>query len=183
MKLNEVLDIAIMYLNLSDELNVTGAVRTPVNNKKLKSLLRCANVVYSEIASDYMPLKDSITLNVSENKVSYQSFPRRVIDVVKVIIDGVNVKYIMYPNYLRVEAQGNVEIDYHYLPEDIALDDELDYSVKLAPTTFAAGIAAEYALINNMYEEAVAFERKFREGLRSNSTVKKSQHIKGRRWN
>ena len=182
MKLNEVLEIAIMYLNLSDELKVTGENRTPLSNRKLKILIRCANVIYGEIASDYMHLLAKDTLVVIDNKVSYQSFNNRVIDIVGVEKNGERVNFTIYPNYLEVDAAGEVDIKYNYLPVDLGLDDEIAYGINLAPTTFASGIAGEYSLVNNLYEEAVAFERKFKEGIRSNLSIKKSKYVKERRW-
>ncbi|MGI6701014.1 MAG: hypothetical protein ACOX3U_00880 [Christensenellales bacterium] len=182
MKLNEVIDTALVYLNLNDEIKVTGADLTPLSNRKLRILLRCANIVYSEIASDYMPLKAKETLVAIDNKVAYQSFSRRVIEVVKVVKDGANIPFSAYPNYLEVNAQGEVEIIYHYLPQEISLDDEIEYGVGLSPTAFAAGIAAEYSLVNGMYDEAVAFDRKYREALIGGMSRSKSGYIKGRRW-
>jgi len=181
MKLYEVLDTAIMYLNLSDEIRVTGD-RTPLTNKKLKTLIRCANVIISEIASDYLPLKEKQIVTVIDNKVSYQSFDRRVIDVEKVIKDDEIIPFTVYPNYLEIESEGEVEILYHYLPQEISLDDEVPYGVNLSPVTLASGIAAEYSLVNNMYEEALSFERKFKEGLINNMSSPKSRYIKARRW-
>ncbi len=182
MKLYEVMEIALMYLGLNDEIKVQGGNRTPISNKKLKILLRCANVIYGEIASDYLGLKKKETLAVIEGKIAYQSFAQRVIDVIKVLKDGEKIDFTVYPNYLEVSGQGLVDVVYHYLPEDLTLDDEIAYGTGLSPVTFAAGIAGEYSLVNNMYDEAFAFEKKFREGLRAALTSGKSRHIKARRW-
>lgn len=182
MKLYEILDIAIMYLGLEEELVVQGANRTSLNNKKIKCLIRCANTIYSEIATDYMRLRHKEKIYAIDNRVSYQSFEKRIIDIEKIIKENKAISYTIYPNYLEVSEDGELEIIYHYLPKELELDSEVAYNVCLAPTTFASGVASEYALVNNMYDEALVYERKFKEGMRANQHNKKSQTIKSRRW-
>lgn len=182
MKLYEIIDIALTYLNLSDEIKVIGLNRTPITNKKLKVLLRCANIIYSEIASDYMPLKAKETITVDDNIIKYSVFSKRIIDIVKILKDNQMVNFTLYPNYIEVNAEGDVEVIYNYLPNEITLDDDIAYGIKLSPITFAAGVAGEYALVMNMYEEALAFERKFKEGIINNVSEKKSRYLKKRRW-
>jgi hypothetical protein len=182
MKLNEVLDIAVMYLGLDGEIKTTGENRTPVTNPKLRTLIKCANVVYSEIASDYMrlPFKEEIT--AVEGRIVFTSFTRRVIDVVSVRKDGAVVPFTVYPDYLEVDADGALEIKYHYLPNELELDSDIAAGISLTIATFAAGIAGEYALINGMYEESVAYERKFKEGILSNLQSARPKYLKCGRW-
>lgn len=183
MKLREIIDIAITYLNLNDELKVLGVNTTPLSNKKLKLLIRCANVVNTEIATDFIRLVNTEKMTVEGGKVDYHGFSKRVIDIVSVIKEGERIRFTAYPNYLAIgETDGEVEINYNYLPEEIGLDDEMAFSARVSPTTFAAGIVAEYSLVNNMYEEAVAYERKFRDGLKANISRNAAGYVRSRRW-
>ncbi len=182
MKLREVVDKAVFYLGLSDELILEGSNATPETNKKIATLIRCANVIQGEIASDYIPLIAKETVTSDNYELQYSYFSRRLISINSCLYKGRKIKFKVYPTYLEVSENGEIEVQYNYLPEDIGLDDDVPYLATLSPSTFAYGIAGEYAIVNKMYEEAILFERRFKEGMVSDTSIKNATYVKERRW-
>ena len=62
MKLKEVIEICLTYLGDEDP-TISSSTKTTA---KIKLLVKCANIVMKEIASDYLPLTESKTCVVKD---------------------------------------------------------------------------------------------------------------------
>ncbi len=185
MKLKTAIYYASMFLGLEEvsELIESGETGDDEQEHEKELLLRCANLVVSEIASDWVPLKVRESVVVKGGAIEYVALNKRVVDVYS-ITDKWGNKVAFREFYDRIMiADGEYEIEYSYLPENVGIDDELPFK-KNSPSerVIAYGIACEYSIISGMAEEASIFEQRFTDALSIVTKVKKEQKIKRRRW-
>ena len=152
-------------------------------NKDLQLLNRCANLVYKEVACDYLPLVRKQTFETSNGAISYADFDK-VLQDVKEIRDayGKSVKFYVLPDGLET-VSGTVCVKYAYVPSDCGFFEELDYkSGKIGERVFAYGTAAEYCMISGLYEDALIWEQRYKDALLSCVSKKSEIRIPARRW-
>ena len=148
----------------------------------LDTFIECGNLIYSEIAGEYLPLYSSQSFTNTSGVIELSAFNKNVVDVNSVTdLNGNKLYYKVYPSYLST-ARGKIIVSFSYLPGKINLNDTLDYHVgKISERIIAYGICAEYSLIKGMFNEASYFDKKFRDSL-LNSCRKKNIFIPPRRW-
>lgn len=155
MTAKDVLDEAGMFLREEKILN-----REPDD----AGLLRLVGSVVSEISSEYYPLKAEEEAE-SGGEIPLASLSKRVRQILRVTRDGRAVEFSLHPFCIRT-VPGRVRILYHYEPA--AVEEELsalELSPLLTVRAVALGVAAEFCLMHNLYEQAVMFDQKFRESL------------------
>ena len=185
MKLKTAIYYATMFLGLDEisELIESGVSGDEEQEREKDILTRCANLVVSEIASDWIPLKVRENITVSGGEIPYSELAKRVVDIYS--INDKNGKAVSFRElYDRILiADGEYEIEYSHLPDTLNLDSDLPFQ-KERPSerVIAYGIACEYSIISGMAQEASIFEQRFIDGLNSAIKVKKEQKIKARRW-
>ena len=90
MKLEEVINASLTYLNETDY--VEGADRT--DNDKVKLLARCANIMLTEIAQEYLPLTDECEVTAKNGAFCYEDIPRKVCRIISVKdVDGNKINF------------------------------------------------------------------------------------------
>ena len=178
MKLKEVIEICLTYLGDEDP-TISSSTKTTA---KIKLLVRCANIVLKEIASDYLPLTESKVCLVRDGEVEYTALDHRVREILGVKSKGNEVEWEALPSKLKTDADGEIEIKYSYLPLDIDLDDDCDVNVRVSPVCLALGTCAEYCLIDGAYEQAVTFNDKFMDSLAIACRNNREKKVKGRVW-
>lgn len=185
MKLKTAIYYASMFLGLDEvsELIESGEVGDEDQEKEKAILLRCANLVVSEIASDWIPLKTRESIIVTGGEIEYTALKERVVDVY-CIEDKVGNKIAFRELYDRIILEnGEYVIEYSHLPSEMQIEDDLPFK-KNSPSerVIAYGVACEYSIISGAAEEASVFEQRFTDGLNCATRVKKEQKIKRRRW-
>ena len=178
MKLKEVIEICLTYLGDEDP-TISSSTKTTA---KIKLLVRCANMVIKEIASDYLPLTANKACTVKDGEVEYSTLDYRVKEVLSVKSNGVEVEWSAKPSKLIVKSEGEVDIKYSYLPTDVDLDDECDVDVRVSPVCLAMGTCAEYCVIEGNYEQAVMMNDKFMDSIAIACRNNREKKIKGRVW-
>lgn len=178
MKLKEVIEICLTYLGDEDP-TISSSTKTTA---KIKLLVRCANMVIKEIASDYLPLTANKACTVKDGEVEYSTLDYRVKEVLSVKSNGVEVEWSAKPSKLIVKSEGEVDIKYSYLPTDVDLDDECDVDVRVSPVCLAIGACAEYSVIEGNYEQAVMMNDKFMDSIAIACRNNREKKIKGRVW-
>jgi hypothetical protein len=100
------------------ELGGTGS-STATQQKELNLLLRCLNLVYNEIASDYVPLINTETITSTNGEVLFSSLSKKILDI-KRIEDkyGLRVNYKLYPDRI-LTIDGEIKITYAYEPDEL----------------------------------------------------------------
>jgi hypothetical protein len=155
-------------------------------DKDVLLLVNCADSVCSEIAAEYLPLIFEEDILFAEGgSAGYAVFSRRPVNIVSLKASGVNVAYTVFPDRIYVKgAEGKrLTVRYAYLPSDsVGLDSEFVANPAVTERTAALGIAAEYSLINGMFNESVLYDRRYKDSLRSAMRKRGETRIRGRRF-
>lgn len=148
------------------------------------TLMACVNLTNNILASEYYPLRETISLT-SNGKVSYSELGTNLIinQIFKVESNGKSVSFKEYPTYIETVA-GDIKIYFSYVPKEIIhITENINcYPTKLTERIFAYGVVSEYYFIMGMYDDASIWDARFKNSL---STVLKPKHeikIKSRLW-
>ncbi|MGD9901013.1 MAG: hypothetical protein AB7S44_00555 [Spirochaetales bacterium] len=188
MSVTEIIKLVATYLQMEDVLELTtfgGEVTEPsaLTTKNLELLVRCLNLVYDEIATDYIPLNYEEEVIVLDEEIALSSLAKRLINVIKLTDEnGVNVKYKMFPTAIVLE-NGTYNLEYSYAPESATLDGNIEtFGGKLTERIVAYGVTAEYSLISGLFDEATTWEQRFKDALLVASRKKSDIKMPVRRW-
>ncbi|MDE7336795.1 MAG: hypothetical protein K2N32_01620 [Clostridia bacterium] len=182
MLLREVIMTALTYLG-DEEVALDGKL---VKHPKLNLLMRCANIVLKEIATDYLPLAAEEAVDVKDGRISYDAFSRRLLEALVVKDANTETKTVFRhtPSALEIKNKDikRANVKYNYMPMDAGLDDECQISPLVSEKTVAMGVCSEFSLIEGMYEQSVMFSERYKDDLRSVARKKGEIRIKPRRW-
>ncbi len=187
MKLKEAVYYAAMFMQLDNvcaALENSGGETDEETEKEIDRLVRCANLVLNEAASDYLPLKTTETVRAGDGLfVKYTELSKPIIDLFSVTDkSGRNVKIKQYFDRMIFPYEGEFDVTYSYAPAPVKLDDELPYTERLGARAVAYGTASEYAIISGMTDEAVLWDKRFKDALGLSSAVKRELRLPKRRW-
>ena len=182
MQLKEAIQICLTYLGDEDASINTQTAQHP----KLKLLVKCANLVIKEIATEYAPLIEEETVEVNDGKISYDGLTHRVAEVRKVqdIDSGLPSNFYCAPTHCKIINDGvkRARIVYSYIPLDIDIEDDCPLPPVVSAKTLALGVCAEYSMISGMYEQSVMYSDRFKQDMRTAVRKKGEIRIKPRRW-
>lgn len=179
MKLEEVINAALTYLGENDY----EAGKDKAQDDKIKLLVRCANIMLTEVAQEYIPLADECEVSAKDGRFSYEEVPRRVCRIISVKDkDGNNVRFRQRSFSCNVNKDGRLTVEYRYLPETAAIGDDCDIDPSVSEKTLALGVCAEYCMISGMYEQSEGFAERFRQDMRSCVRPSRSVTVKKREW-
>ena len=176
MTMKEIVTLTAFYLQLEDVLN-----GEPSGGETQAKLLKCANLARGEIASDYFPLLTTERISSADGIIPPASLEKRLIDVKRVMRNGIAAAFKVYPAAIKTVA-GEVEIEYSYLPGDAELNEDAGFSDKISARAIAYGAAAEYCLVAGLFEEAVIWEKRFKDSLLAAQSKKSEIRVKPREW-
>ncbi len=146
------------------------------------ALLRCYNIVENEIALDYLPLTAEETVVCSTGALPYTSFMRSPVSILSITDEyGNKLPFTVFPEYVRLRA-GTAVATYSYSPESKRISDYSDYSARVGERTFAYGVACEYCLVSGLYEEALVWDKKYKDALLCAQNASRPRVIRSRRW-
>lgn len=180
MKVNEVVGLALIRLGFDEEFNLLE-LNDKIDDKILKNLTRCANFVLNNVATQHLQLRKIEIIQAKNGCINYDYFKEKVNKIVKVSKNKSKIGFKMYPQYLAVEIDGLLEVDYTYIPKILGLDDEIEFYPQINSELLALGICSEYCLLNGRYDESVLYDKKFKEMLMAQLTKKHEIYIKPRR--
>ena len=143
-------------------------------------MTRCINLVVSELAGSYIPMK--ATLNASSNEIEFKDFPNAVLEIIGVTDkNGKSKKYGFTPTKLTGLSAGDI-IEYAYLPKVYGVEDEIGYNETDIPIRLLAyASCAEYSLAERAFDEAIMWRNRYIEELKS-FLKPKNFKIKERGW-
>jgi len=155
----------------------------PHLNGALRQLLICANLVITEVASYYLPLRARQTIKTTANgSITFARFRhRRVVDLIRVTKGGSSVRYERRPDRI-VLPRGTYEIEYTYLPPTLRLEDRQPFAHKIGARILALGTVCEYCIINSMLDEAVMWDKRYRDAVLAAAMPKREVRLPRRRW-
>lgn len=173
MKIKECIKLAADVLNLDASLE---------NGRTDELLLRCANNCIDEIVSEYLPIVDEKEVEAKEGKIPYSLLGETVFDVVAVEKEGVKVPFKQMPAHLKVEDDGKYVVTFYSRPHSLGAEDDVPITLHIGPRVISYGIAAEYMLINGFYEEAMMYDKRFKDALVRLMHGDREKRVKRRRW-
>ena len=124
-------------------------------------LMRCANLVVSNVACNYEDFIAVQDFEVTDGKIDFKNFKKTFLKIKSVKIGGREVKSDMFVNYLSV-PNGRVTVEYCYIPRFTAMGNRVsDIAGKINENTLLYGIMAEYASISGLEREEKDWSDKF----------------------
>lgn len=142
-------------------------VASPSSDEKTLSLLLSAlNFVIYEIY-DEIPTRTIEKITSQDKIIPYTAFLKNVSKVKSMRLDGIKGKWKRTDDGLRVERDGEWEIEYTYTPDDVGLDDEVVFPPSVNIRTVSYGVAGEYSLYVGRFEECSAYDARFVSALAS----------------
>lgn len=185
MILDNVIKLSAQLLKMDEVCDLEelgGSNENAEAKKKLNLLIRCANLVINEIATDYVPLIIAEEIN-TDGKIYFAHLAKTVLDVKNIrTTDGSYVKFKVYPEYIQADCKGDCTLEYSYIPDDYQLGDEIEYGGKVNERIIAYGTVREYCLVNSMYEDAQIWDKRYKDSLLSAMRKGGYLNIPSRRW-
>lgn len=192
MLIKDILKISCVILN-SDEVLTYLTDNVYENEDVIKEselLFKCFNLVINELSSEYLPFKDVKTLNTPDGIINYALLDNKVTDILSVKNGaGENMDFSAYPLYIKINAgaagaAGSVTVEYSYIPEFQSVSGEVNIGEKkITERIIAYGICAEYCLICGQYDEALIWDKRYKDSLASVMRKTKRLSVPARSWN
>lgn len=178
-------DIIILACDFTENQDLGKALEenstlTDEQTKLCDSLVKCFNLVNSEIASDFVPLLKNDELKTKDFRVNFSEFtfvPSQIYSVKDK--GGRNVKFKVFDNYLIAFA-NMVNVAYTTLPGDMALTSE--FTTTLPERIYAYGVAREFYFLQSLFDDADIWEARFKDALQSYCRKKSGVVMPKRRW-
>lgn len=151
--------------------------------KDTENMVRCFNLVENEIALEYKPLKYSQRIVTDNGIVEFAELQKQALDIIKVEDESGNkVKYKLYQTYLKTKPD-TVVVHYTYIPQKKTLEDKSDFAAADIPLrTAALGVVTEFSLISSLFDEAVMWDRRYKDSLQRACSKKVKSVLPARRW-
>jgi hypothetical protein len=186
MRMSKILELVRSMLSIEN----TGDAK---EESFLKSLCR---TVVTEIATEFriFSTEDRVfPVQLSGQSILYYTrFPKLPIEIFRVReLDGTEVKYEkgFESLVLKKVCTQHVTVLYNFVPFVHDHVDEMDFSESsINQRLLALGMCAEYCLIKGLYDDAMAWDSKYRKALealqkkRGHMNTKKSFRLKPRVW-
>lgn len=185
MKVSDIIKISATYLGKEEVINLLEGNFTDdcdQAKKDINLLINCVNLVIEQLSSEYVPFRKEEKIYTSDGTIYYKNLSERILEVCFVTNSlGEKVNFKVYPEYVKT-AKGYVVIEYQYMPKPLTKSSEVFFSNnKLTERIIAYGVASEYALIENRFEESNMWDERFKQSLMV-VLHPKNLKIKKRRW-
>lgn len=181
MKLNDAIKLSCDFLDLEQLKSKIGAQEVDDESvKQLNKLLCCANLAYEEIVTEYLPILHTEMLDVTNGQISFNLLSKPICGIISVQDEnGSDIKYSLSADHISLSAQ-KATITYQTIPSALAYGAEV--SVLFPERLLAYGIAREYLFLQDKSDEALIFEKRFKDGLTSFVRKKSALILPRRRW-
>jgi hypothetical protein len=182
MLLKNVLKKAAVMVGLDIDFDDENAAQ----DRDVDLLVKCAAVVFGEIAAEYLPFicEEDIPFAAGDGAF-YANFSHPPVNIVSVKSAGVNVGYAVFPDRVVVKGAAGNSLTFRYVyspPEVFEIDSDLTVNPALTERTAALGIAAEYALVNGMFNESILYDRRYKDSLRNAVRKRGEIRVKARKF-
>lgn len=183
MKVKDVVLLAADMLGLKERVDAYLNHGDEDGERDTNLLLRSYNTVESELALDYLPLHCEDVVQTDTGRITYGTLSMPPVRLLRVTDeDGKSVAFKIFPDYFQVETLGEVRVSYTYAPMKKSVGDDGEYKVQASERLIAYGMAAEYCLWKGLFEEASAWEKKYKDALKKAYEAKPSKIMRSRRW-
>ncbi len=156
------------------------------SNKRLSTLVKCANLVVNELCTEYLPIIYTQKMTPSNDCIiGYDAFDKELYQIRSIKdCQGANVKYRYLPSGIEVYSTlFPLAVDYAVVPTKCEFFDSVTLgTTQLTERIIAYGVCAEYCLLSGMYEESQIWDKRYRDSLLCVVNKKSELSIKNRRW-
>ncbi len=169
MTIREIIRTASVLLDRTDVVNYLDESISDPSNETLQAidtLKELANLVIKELAESYIPAVKVEDVTLSDNRLYYSALSATPLKILKVRNkSGEEIGFGYTPEYIIVD-RSVVTVEYEYLPEYYALDDQTCYSEKDVSTRIIAyGLVAEYSIVMGEFNHAVSWHKRYTDGV------------------
>ena len=151
--------------------------------EELQTILMCVNMVNNIIATDYLKLKETITLENVSGKILFSDITnKKILDIVKICDTfGNSLKYKMdYDGVLT--KKGKVVLTYAFFPNTMDINDELDFKIHINERIFTYGVLAEYYFFKGNFDDASIWDIRFKQALQTSIRKQGEIRLPKRGW-
>lgn len=185
MKVNNIIKKAAKILgidNVYDYLNGEIELSESISQDVEKLLLAC-NIVNGIIASQYVEVIDVINTEVHNGSILVTDFTDKNIIEIKEITNGngAPIEYKIISGQIFVDASF-VNVKFSYFPNDVNIDDTIDYYLKIDEYVFAQGVVGEYLFLKGDFEESYIYDARFKNAISSVLRPKRNIITPSKRW-
>lgn len=182
----KVKDIVILALDFCHEEELASLMRTEnptltdEQQEKIDSMTRSFNLVYEEIASQYLPIIAKQKVETKGGRVDFSQLTGGVIDIVEVR-DSHNrkIRFRKFNDYF-VTLANEVTVLYKIKPNAFTLGGE--FSSTLPERVFAYGVAREQLYLLGVSDEGDIYDNRFKDSLLVLLGKTKEIVMPARRW-
>lgn len=169
---------------LQKTIEIIGDTDISLNEEspKRKRLIACANMIYHELTTQYTHLKHQELLDFENGKLYFSLFSEKVLDVLSVKKNGVNIDFKIYPLYVQAEINGKCQVDYLYYSQELDLDDQMILPPQYTAFVVANGIASEYFYRSGFTDEAIFYKNRYDTAILNLSRKRQGVMLKQRRF-
>ena len=174
---------AANLLGLSDRVDAffNGSV-TETDKGTVDGLVECFNLVENELAMNYLPLLFDEKITVGDEPFRYERMQRVVLNIVAVFDEAGHRTHFQQAPHGLILPKGNYVVRYSVLPDKKSIFDSCNYLTGVSERLLAYGIAAEYCLHKGFYQEHAAWDKKYKDAVKSTARSKGSWVVKVGSW-
>lgn len=174
----EMKEILIMVCNMLD-IDETVASENTSDKKTLSLLLRAFNNVISEISEEYLPFMHSEKVRSVNGVINFSTLEKRVQKVESIENEkGEKIKFSVGVNSVLIKGlDGEYLIKYSFIPDDVKFGETVEIPAQITKRALSYGVAGEYALMTERYDESVNYDAKFNTAMRIASRDKKERRL------
>lgn len=180
MTINNIIKYACDYIGLRDMKSYVGSESlTSEQETTINKLVDYFNRIQEEIATEYYSFNTKEEINSKE--IYFSSLSKIAISIKGIKNkSGRSLKYAILTDHIEIDGTPKYII-YSYLPSDLKIGDELEYS-PIPSRVLAYGIAREFYIEEGLRNEANMYEDKFKDALVNILKDKTNARIPCRKW-
>lgn len=182
MNINNIIKLSCKILGFDDLVDVVGTENgDDIQNAKLDILLSCANLAYEEIVTEYIPILVEETVSSDNGLIYFDSFSKPISGIISVKNhSGRNVPYLQSVDHIKLNSQDQVDVVYQTIPEPLEFGDEI--SVIFPDRVLVYGVVREFYFFQGQSDEALLYEKRFKDSLVSFMRKKSLIKLPKRSW-
>lgn len=189
MQIKEIIKDAALMVGRIDVCDYINNNKTELNDtyETINTMVNLSNLVINELACTYIPLIRKEEISLVYGRQNYDIFSRKVVKIIAIYDSyGQKIDFEEELEGIYVKSKKSVvetiKVEYEYLPNHLALDDDAGYIEKnVSAREIACGVAAEYCISQGLFEQAVMHHKRYIDAL-SQKVVVKNSKIKDRSW-
>lgn len=183
MRVKDIVNLAFDFCH-EDEIATIMRSDDPVfteeQEAKLDSMTRAFNLVYEEVATQYIPITMTQKVTTDDGKVEFTKLSGRVLDIIEVRNNhNRKIRFRKFNDYI-VTLANEVTILYTISPNNLPLSGV--FSTTLPERVYAYGVAREYFYSIGVNDEGDIYDNRFKDSLLVLLGKTKEIVIPARRW-